>query len=69
MRFHVYLYERSPAIVSALREIGLEHGVSVDLTADQVISITEQFPILIHPEKDGVRLLCIDNPRWNFKQR
>lgn len=70
MKFHAYLYERSPDIISTLQTLGIEHGKEIDLTADQVLALTEKFSVMIKPSvEDSPRLLCIDNPRWSFKQR
>lgn len=69
-KYQVYCYDRSPAFLAQIREFGLENDAIVELTAGQVVELSQRVAVMVTPAPPGdVQLLRVDTPRWCFKQR
>jgi len=65
-KFRVYCHEGSNEFLSLCKEFGVEHETFVELTPEQVLSISEKIAVMVLPAIDGIQGLRLDTPSRYF---
>lgn len=69
-KFAVHFYDRSNEFIAQCAALGLYQDTVVELTPEQVLNASQKIAVMLRPAKgDEPQLLCVDTPRWSFKQR
>jgi hypothetical protein len=70
MKFSIYNWAASKVVDAELQAHGLEHLTIAELTAEQVLSLTNSGKVgvmITAPNKDGLRVLFVDDKRFSVR--